>query len=192
MVDIKTYSRPEFNHICESKEFMDNIVWEKSCIIGILSSNDKKENHPLFRFQKLHNVLLLVFDDIDINSINKIFYPDAGFTTPFDDKLASMLKQFIEAHLSIKKYFIHCDVGISRSVAVGYCVAKTYDLHHNHPMFLSECSLFKFFLTQKSFVPNNLIIKKYEEVFDELSPLKNNGVPALKNLYQFYFQGLND
>jgi predicted protein tyrosine phosphatase len=51
---------------------------------------------------------------------------NASALTPFNDVMAAIVHEFIQVHLG-KDFMIHCDAGVSRSVAIGLFLREIFE-----------------------------------------------------------------
>lgn len=91
---------------------------ENQCII--ISINDTEHSTSLHKNSKIKDVLSLEFDDITLKE-----YGVKDGLKLFKKFHAIKIKEFVDKYKdSIKTIVVHCTAGISRSGAVGCCLAR--------------------------------------------------------------------
>lgn len=86
------------------------------------------------------DVLFLEFDDADDEDQKRILWQreagqDVKPLTLFTHAQAELILEFVKKHQAVKNIHVHCLAGVSRSVAVGLCIAERFgrELHLNSP-----------------------------------------------------------
>lgn len=140
-----------------------------SNIIGCFSSDDKELSKY---WEEEYKILSLCFDDIDTIG-NLPFYHDPknrtlSFDLPpkfilFDDLLAKKCVDYISQTKNLLNWIIFCDVGASRSSAIGDFIVRVLSKAANnwfiHYEFLKDYG----YKTN----PNNLVLEKLNVYFQE-------------------------
>ena len=118
-MNINVLSRSVFNNLMQQHKINDDNV-EKYEDVFFISINDTKTSlyYGESWFKRDHkNVMVLYFDDVE--SEDETSPTNSGKCTPFSDKMARDLYDFVIKNLDKGQAIIHCMAGISRSGAVG-------------------------------------------------------------------------
>ena len=168
---IEIYSREEFDKFISNNGINNNI-----CYIGIISSNDDYTEYPLFKYKyKFGNNIIMMFDDIDLFGLEKMFPENGPYNSVFNKFQASHLFDFILKNINKSKFIIHCDAGISRSTSVGLFISKMFDyINYFKNMSITfkdipiKLSCYVKFLNQYAFRkhPNKMVVKLLTEQFN--------------------------
>ena len=118
-MNIKVLSKSSVNHLMEENHISDDNV-ENYTSVFFISINDTKTS-PYYKeswFKRDHpNVMVLYFDDVE--SENETSPTNSGKCTPFSEKMAIDLYNFISKNLNKTQCIINCEAGIARSGSVG-------------------------------------------------------------------------
>ena len=129
----------------------------------IISINNSNDNTVLYINPHIKDILTLQFDDIEKQLEGNILMTiDQG----------KQIKEFIDKHKDITNIVVHCTAGISRSGAIGCCLAR----------YLNDDD--EYLLKTGKYIPNKHVYKimcevlglKYsEELFRYKRSLRNGG-----------------
>lgn len=149
---IDIVSRPKLDTgIFTTGEYLRNIRKGDTAFIGVVSSNEIIEDHPLFGEE---NCLVLQFDDVD-DIMNIV-----GVTQRITNAQIEMIGDFIKQNKHFNNWLIQCDAGISRSGAIADVIALYLEKERN------DESIYNSFLRNFAYriSPNSLVqkeLKKY-------------------------------
>lgn len=106
--------------------------FKEDCIIEIMGEQDLLV-HPFYFKNDNHNVLRLLFDDVDTELTAPLLgdiRDDREYipVVPMSEVQAHLILRFIEFNKEAKRFFIHCAAGISRSAAVAKFVAEYFNV----------------------------------------------------------------
>lgn len=102
-----------------------NITAEKSLIISINNVKDSDVTENILVDNANFKILKLYFDDIwlyDGKGYNEVSTASSCKFMSLSDGF--QIKNFIDNNRDIKNIIVHCTMGISRSGAIAYCLAK--------------------------------------------------------------------
>ena len=148
----------------------------KSILIRILEPSYLKNGIPyeIKNLDKYVNVLELYFDDIQIPRLQRksVF---------FTNEMAKKLNQFILEN-DFDEIVIHCNAGISRSPAIGLCVAKI----------LNSKNMEQQITNYTHFLPNKQILDTFESFDFRLKNISNDNEIIFRNLELYNFSEIDN
>lgn len=151
-LEIEIVSRAKLDtNIFGTGMYTKQIRQGNTAFIGVVSSNEILEDHPLAGEE---NCLVLKFDDVDdVLNIE-------GVVTRITDEQIKTIGDFIIQNKHFNKWLIQCDAGISRSGAIGDAVALYLEKERK------DENIYNLFLRKYAYriSPNQLVsceLKKY-------------------------------
>lgn len=121
MYSIKILSRERFDYIIKTNGIKDNQAY-----ICVISSQENPVYHILWN-EDYQKRIISQFDDIDINGLNTIFSDNGPYIKPFDKENAKSIFKYINENIDKQEWLIHCDLGFSRSSAIGLFLSQYLD-----------------------------------------------------------------
>lgn len=102
--------------------------------------DDGTSYDPIRHIDSYKSVLELYFDDIDPRQFKNLPITDLPDIKFFDQNLAQQIIQFLLENPNAPQIIVHCNAGISRSVAVALFIAQYYFKDENNYNDLIHCS----------------------------------------------------
>ena len=171
IVDGREFLLKKFPEILKQKE--------RGCnIIGCFSSHDKSLSE---KWETEYNICSLCFDDIDYSGNTPVFYDckenSMKFTLPpncvlFDESLTRKCIDYIISRKNLLNWVIFCDVGVSRSPAIGDFIARTLSEAANDWHIHYEYMLDYAYKTH----PNQYVLSKLNRYYDEVCQILSNKI----------------
>lgn len=102
--------------------------------------DDGTSYDPIRHIDSYKSILELYFDDIDPRQFKNLSITDLPDIKFFDQNLAQQIIQFLLKNPNAPQIIVHCNAGISRSVAVALFIAQYYFKDQSNYNDLIHCS----------------------------------------------------
>ncbi|MFE8701219.1 hypothetical protein ACFYKX_11490 [Cytobacillus sp. FJAT-54145] len=125
----------------------------KTVLIRVKDPNDDFPLHP--HQDRFSDTLHLAFHDLTQDDADRMFPIQVNL---FQDFHAQALLTFFQTHQDADTFVIHCHAGVSRSAAVGICLAR----------FLRQPDFESHILTCGNYLPNPTVVDRFTSVLTQL------------------------